>query len=72
MKIQQSVKYILTALMFTDKRKTSANICYPSSAAQWFSVCIFPLGQLIGLTGNRPKSATTPSGKTLSSIVKKT
>ncbi len=24
---------------------------------QWFSVCIFPLGRLIGLTGNRPQSA---------------
>ena len=24
---------------------------------QWFSVGIFPLGQLFGLTGNRPQSA---------------
>ena len=24
---------------------------------QWFSVCIFPLGQLFGSTGNRPQSA---------------
>jgi len=24
---------------------------------QWFSVCIFPLGQHFGLTGNRPQSA---------------
>ena len=24
---------------------------------QWFSVCIFPLGLLFGLTGNRPQSA---------------
>jgi hypothetical protein len=24
---------------------------------RWFSVCIFPLWQFIGLTGNRPQSA---------------
>jgi hypothetical protein len=24
---------------------------------RWFSVCIFPLVQLFGLTGNRPQSA---------------
>jgi len=24
---------------------------------RWFSVCIFPLKQFIGLTGNRPQSA---------------
>ncbi len=24
---------------------------------QWFSECIFPLGLLFGLTGNRPQSA---------------
>jgi len=36
---------------------TVANISYPQVRQRWFSVGIFPHGQLIGLTGNRPQSA---------------
>ncbi len=33
------------------------NISYPQVRQQWFSVCIFPLGRQISLTGNRSQSA---------------
>ena len=36
---------------------TVANFSYPQARQQWFSVCIFPLKLLFGLTGNRPQSA---------------
>jgi hypothetical protein len=38
-------------------KKTAANFSYPQARQQWFSVCIFPLLLLFGLTGNRPQSA---------------
>lgn len=37
--------------------KTSANFSYCQVRQRWFSLGIFPLGRLIGLTGNRPQSA---------------
>ena len=40
---------------------TAANISYPQNRQQWFPVCIFPLGQLDGLKGNCPQSASTGS-----------
>jgi hypothetical protein len=39
---------------------------------QWFSVGIFPLGQLIGLTGNRPQSAPACSFLRYAQAEKKT
>jgi hypothetical protein len=38
---------------------------------RWFSVCIFPLGLLIGLTGNRPQSAPACSFLRWRSVVGK-
>jgi hypothetical protein len=37
------------------------NISYPQIRQQWFPACIFPLKQLIGLTGNRPQYASAYS-----------
>jgi hypothetical protein len=39
------------------KEQLGVNISYPQVRQQWFSVCIFPLMLLFGLTGNRPQSA---------------
>jgi len=39
-------------------RMPANNISYPQVRQQWFSVCIFPLRLLFGLTGNRPQSLT--------------
>jgi len=42
----------------TNTRNTGAIISYSQVWQQWFSVCIFPLGLLIGLIGNRQQSIT--------------
>jgi hypothetical protein len=45
-------------LIINRKNKArTANISYPQVRQRWFSVCIFPLVQLFGLTENRPQSA---------------
>ena len=43
-------------LIDRDEGRT-ANFSYRQVRQQWFSVGIFPLMQLFGLTGNRPQSA---------------
>jgi hypothetical protein len=40
-----------------EKEQLGHNFSYPQVRQQWFSVCIFPLKQSFGLTGNRPQSA---------------
>jgi len=39
------------------KKKPAHNFSYPQVRQQWFSVGIFPLKLVFGLTGNRPQSA---------------
>jgi len=42
---------------YENELKTTHNFSYPQGRQQWFSVGIFPLRQLFGLTGNHPQSA---------------
>jgi hypothetical protein len=47
----------MTHPTLTENKERTGNFSYPQVRQQWFSVGIFPLGQLFGLTRNHPQSA---------------